>query len=370
MSGSRQVLLIGVVLAGAVASGLWWSGDTPPPIAGRPAPPSVPPPQPAKAKHPAAPAIAEVRTRPTPRPSEPPPVPSAAPRSRTSTVSASDERIDHLPTLGPMPASLQGTAVDGDLILDETGHFVPTPEAIALFDYFLSAQGEESIEDIYDRILTEIRKRLPPEAASEAVHLLDEYLGFRQKAAEQLQRAYRVVRAPEYALRGIQQLRRAIFGPELAQRLFGGQEQEENAAIEQFKSGPRPPAAEAFDSARVSVESTAPKRYSPQEIVAVLTIVDSDGIWLNPTKLAKIQEMIGPEAMDRLVRLRNDRLVWQQRLDQYRFERQQIESTPGLDRAERQREIDELRAEHFGPDELPQVELLDRLGPRAPRPTP
>src|SRR5262249_30441171 len=200
--------------------------------------------------------------------------------------------------------------------------------AIRLFDYFLSAQGEEPIEAIYDRILTEIKKRLSPKAAKAAVHLLDEYLGFRQKAAEQLHSAYGVMRAPEVALREIQKLRRAIFGPEMAQRLFGDQEAEENAALEQFKNGPRPAAATAFNEARRSVAATAPKRYSPQEIVALLSAVDSDKVWQNKDKMAKIEEMIGPEAMDRLGKLRNDRMQWQQRLEQYPVGRGHIEAHP------------------------------------------
>src|SRR5262245_46940633 len=44
----------------------------------------------------------------------------------------------------PLPGSLQGTDEDGALRVDEAGDLVVGPEVLRLFDYYLSATGEES----------------------------------------------------------------------------------------------------------------------------------------------------------------------------------------------------------------------------------
>src|SRR5689334_7743323 len=44
----------------------------------------------------------------------------------------------------PLPRSLQDTQVDGGLAADANGHLIVAPGVRALFDYFLSATGEES----------------------------------------------------------------------------------------------------------------------------------------------------------------------------------------------------------------------------------
>ena len=72
----------------------------------------------------------------------------------------------------PLPRSLEGTEVDGGLAADPEGHLIVGPGVRALFDYFLSATGEEPAELIRARIIAEIEERLPPTAAREAIDLL------------------------------------------------------------------------------------------------------------------------------------------------------------------------------------------------------
>src|SRR5262249_56086368 len=80
------------------------------------------------------------------------------------------------------PRSLRGTRVDGGLAVDADGRFVPGPETRRLFDYFLTATGEEPPERTRSRIVAEIERRLPPSARAEAVALLDRYLDYRERA--------------------------------------------------------------------------------------------------------------------------------------------------------------------------------------------
>src|SRR5262245_5242889 len=46
------------------------------------------------------------------------------------------------------PRSLRGTRVDGGFVVDADGHFVPTLDARRLFDYYLTATGEVSNDEL------------------------------------------------------------------------------------------------------------------------------------------------------------------------------------------------------------------------------
>ena len=78
------------------------------------------------------------------------------------------------PVPGPLPASLAGTEPDGALLTDASGAFVPSADALDLFDYYFSALGEEPEERIVARIERVIRDRVaPPDAA---LAFFDQYL--------------------------------------------------------------------------------------------------------------------------------------------------------------------------------------------------
>src|SRR5690606_18985313 len=167
------------------------------------------------------------------RSGERPAAPAAAPAPAAVAApppAATRGRVDPAEApLPPLPASLAGTEVDGDLRL-ENGRFVAGPEALALFDYFLSATGEEPDEIIRARIVAEIRRRLPPDAAREAEALLDRYLAYREAARELFTRSDLDYADVEKRFQLVRELRREQFGAELAAALFG--EEEHVVAIE------------------------------------------------------------------------------------------------------------------------------------------
>lgn len=86
--------------------------------------------------------------------------------------------------LPPLPKSLQGTQVDGDIIIDENRQLVVTQGLRRLFDYFLSAQGEEPLETINQRIIDYINSHTPQPAASQAVTIYQQYLRYLEGVAK------------------------------------------------------------------------------------------------------------------------------------------------------------------------------------------
>ena len=148
---------------------------------------------------------------------------AAAGAEPTLSAAAPAESVEAL-ARRPLPESLRGTEIDGGLTVDANGNFVPTPDAIALFDYFLAARGEESEAVIRARIIALIRGRLDGDAMTDAEALLDTYLGFRDEL-RRLAAASEAPSDPEQRLQWLRELRRKHFGEAAAESLFGAGEE-------------------------------------------------------------------------------------------------------------------------------------------------
>lgn len=70
-----------------------------------------------------------------------------------------------------LPRSLQGTEVDGEIIINDKAQLVATRGLRRLYDYFLSALGEEESETIDARVEAYILNTTPQPAANEAIKL-------------------------------------------------------------------------------------------------------------------------------------------------------------------------------------------------------
>ena len=259
------------------------------------------------------------------------------------------------------PRSLRGTRIDGGLAVGADGHFVPGPEARRLFDYFLTASGEEPPDRTRARIVAEIARRLPEPAASEAVALLNRYLDYRTRASS-LETGGDLTEDVESLAR----LRAEVLGPANSRALFG-----DDQAV----------AAHAAEAARIAADGSL----SPDERARRIAALDAGlpaaarearARVLGPLALAKAEaqlrahgataedirklreQTVGPEAAARLAALDERRAQWQRRLDDFRTARQAIESDATLDVAERDRRIQELVTERFTPAERLRVQAL------------
>lgn len=143
-----------------------------------------------------------------------------------------------------LPRSLQGTDVDGEIIIDGNKTLVPTRGLRRLYDYFLSALGEESAETIDARVEAYITSRTPEPAASTAVTLYHQYKAYLQQLSG-LQEQYghlqmQATKAGELDLNAVRQrqydisnVRTQLFNAETIQAFFesDNQLQEYNLAM-------------------------------------------------------------------------------------------------------------------------------------------
>ncbi len=270
-----------------------------------------------------------------------------------------------------LPASLDGTDVDGALALDAQGRLLVNPETRAFFDYFLTASGEESPGQIRVRIVAAIESRLPPEAARAAIDLLDRYLTYRERA----QRILAATATPEERLQHLYSLRRAVFGVADADALFADEEARDAVTVERLRLAADPSLSPEERQARVqALEAQLPESERAAGNAALLPAqLARDEAQLraaggSDAEVRTLREAaVGPEAADRLEALDRQRADWQARVDQYRAERDSIEQDAARTPDDRAAAVASLLAERFIPQEQIRVRALERIARDATR---
>jgi lipase chaperone LimK len=303
------------------------------------------------------------------------PTPAAAVERATRPVEASRARSTEaapgadapVPTASaddPAPAvprSLRGTDVDGALRTDAKADLIVGPEVAALFEYFLSATGEESPEAIKARIVAAIRERLDGRAEVQALALLDRYLDYRDAT-----RGLRVESEdPAARLAAIRKLRRERFGAEDADRLFGAEEREGEVAIEASRLASDATLSHAEREARIAAledelplatrEARAAARQPVRQQAEEQALREAGAT--EAELYAHRVVTVGAEAADRLAALDRQRAEWTRRLDAFRAERARLVAR-SHDLVTLRAEEDALLARDFTPEERVRVRAI------------
>lgn len=266
----------------------------------------------------------------------------------------------------PLPRSLRGTAEDGGLLMDEDGGFVVTGDALDLFDYYLAAQGEESADALYARILAAIKRHATGAAAQQAQALLDDYLLYRERAGEMLGGDVFGEDLPR-RLQYIRELRREIFGAEVATALFGAEEARWFADMERRRVISD---ASLSDDERAEhladIEASQPEEaIVARRAARVHRTLRQDEQQLlrdgaGELEIAQLRtEQFGEAGAERLAELDRARAGWQRKLEAYQLDRAtRLQEVPTLEQAAL---VEAIRQEHFEGGELIRVRALDAM---------
>lgn len=268
----------------------------------------------------------------------------------------------------PLPGSLEDTEIDGGLAADDDGNLIVNQGVRALFDYFLSATGEEPAATIEARILAEIDKRLEPKAAAQARDLLDRYLEYRKRTRRLFEEGDAATDLAE-RLEQVRQLRREVFGPDAADGLFGDEEAYDFVAVAQHEIGTDPSLSSEEkqrliaeldeqlpeDQRRARDETTKPLRMF-REVEEMRDSGASD-----EDVQAVREQYFGEEAAERLAVVDRERGQWDTRMQDYRAARREIEAGTMMSASEREAAIERLRAKSFSGPEQIRVRALDRI---------
>lgn len=261
-----------------------------------------------------------------------------------------------------LPGSLQGTEEDGALREDGDGELVIGPQVIRLFDYYLSAGGEEPDTVIRDRVLAAIRKSLGDRrSAEQAKGLFDRYLGYRRAS-----RALSASGELDERLSAVRRLRRDHFGA-LADRLFGDDERETAAALERRRviaNGTL--SAEDRERQLGEIEGRLPDAIREARAAAAAPLLQREEEDAMRAAGASAEEIhaqrvakLGEAAAERLADLDARRAAWKERLDAFRAARAAIERDEP-DEGRRRAAITALLERSFAPLERIRVEAADR----------
>lgn len=269
----------------------------------------------------------------------------------------------------PLPASLAGTAVDGGFTVDGAGHFIPDRNALRLFDYFLSARGEESEDVLRGRILLHaIGGGVREPALSELAGTLDRYLAYRDAARAALATGSAAPADLAARVAEMRNLQRSLLGPELATAFYGDDSRiadidMQHQAVLRDKTmtpGDRQRAIAAIEAqlppeiARARKDAAAPAAlYQRTEALRASGASDEEVAALRRSEY-------GAGAAERLAALDRSRALWRDRLDTYRDEEKALRTRLGCTDCPAFRQAQEgLRARHFSGTDLIRVRALD-----------
>ena len=290
--------------------------------------------------------------------------PVGGPRAARAPVVAPVDLDPHRPALPPPPDSLAGTDPDGALPVDAAGRLIVTRDVLDLFEYWLSASGEEPLTVTRARIEAEIA-RLPEPAMSQALDLLDRTLGYRTAMGE-LHAEGLGDADLERRLQRIREVRRAWFGEAERDAFFAAQEARWEVDLARHRVMRDPELSEAERAERLAaLEERLPPAAREARAAALAPVrLREDEAALREAGAADAEihalreRRFGPEAAERLRALDERRAQFETRLAAWRARAAALRAE-GADADE----IDAARARAFEAGELARVQALDRSLP-------
>lgn len=278
-------------------------------------------------------------------------------------------KASSVPVPDQLPASLAGTSVpDGWARTDRLGNLIPTPHLRQLFEYFLSALGEESLQQLVARIETALSVLEEP-ARSQALGTLGNYLEYKLAVSE-LEQSYGEAAGlgageMQRRMAEIQALRRTWLDADTADAFFADDEAVDRFQIEKLRitsddSLTDEQKAEALRRAESSLPEPLRKareetrRFADYEQARQKLAGDPGALE------AWRQEAFGDAAAERLARLEEEQEDWDRRWRVYARERDRLLSS-GLAEPERQEALERLRTSHFNGTERIRAQALDSI---------
>ncbi|MEH6491664.1 lipase secretion chaperone [Halopseudomonas sp.] len=270
----------------------------------------------------------------------------------------------------PLPASLRGTDVDGRLQVDADGNLLINDQLRHLFDYYLSANGEEPPEQAQERVRQYLSQQLQEPARAQALTIFEHYLSYLQAVTE-LEQDFPVLDdldalwAREEA---VQRLRASLFDPAVHAAFFAGEEVYNRFTLERLAINRNPglnPAERAaeIEALRENLPEALQQLLVPQlhqdlrQQTRLLTEQNASANEIRDLRLG----LVGPEATARLEALDQQRAEWQARVSDFSRERAAILQQPGLAEQDKKAAVDALLQARFAPNE--QLRLASQTRP-------
>ena len=265
-----------------------------------------------------------------------------------------------------LPRSLQGTAIDGEIIIDENKQLVVTEGLRRLFDYFLSALGEEDEAVIFARVERYIRHHTPEPAASQAVAIFGKYVAY-LKALPEIEKRYgnlqlQATKSGQLDLNAVAQqkqdvarLRQQYFSKETISAFFGADDDYNDYSTEMIRINQNEQMSDAQkQAARQDYVSRLPESATKTNIMQQANIGElmtrteqMKARGASPEALYEMRrELVGAAAAERLAQVDREDASFDARFTQYEAQKEQLLSQ-NANPAAAQLQIDQLEQQLF-----------------------
>lgn len=277
---------------------------------------------------------------------------------------------------GPYVRSMEGTVPDGKLLPEHraalaTTGATTTPLAYGelkrLFDYYLSAVGEQSIDAISQQIQLALDQRLPPEHTAAAKRLLGLYLAFKLELVA-LDKTHMADASGAQALRkrfvAMQDLRAQFFSAEEVKGMFGFEDLYDTDALARLEIDQNPDLSTAQKRARIAALDAAmpatlrADREAPRAVMlAEQKVLEMRAKGASDDDIYRLRaQTFDAQAASRLAALDRDEQAWKTRIARYLEVRSHlIKSMADAPENERQAALDQLQQAQFTAMERPRL---------------
>lgn len=290
--------------------------------------------------------------------------------TRNSTQgSDSEQSIEDLPYrpdnfitgVEDLPRSLQGTEVDGEIIINDKAQLVATRGLRRLYDYFLSALGEEESETIDARVEAYILNTTPQPAANEAVKLYYQYQTYLKQVAAIQSQSNKPANSIE-AIEKQQQVkavRSQLFTPKVEAAFFSTEDQlqaynKQMLKIAQDKSLSNAEKQQAKQRYLQNLPDSLTKKQAErqanlQQLMSRTEQMKKRGA--NEQQLLEMRtELVGIEAAHRLAELDKQTQDFDHRFESYQQQKRQITNS-NASASEKQKQLAALEQRLFSDNE-------------------
>lgn len=292
----------------------------------------------------------------------PPEEANSEPRGTYTTPTNSESATIISTSQQTLPSSLQGTH-HGVTLRSHNQQFIITASLKDLFDYYLSAAGEDSFEDIENRILADLARQLSGDALDQVNEIWKNYLAYKTQLVQFDQQfpANSEERQVLEQLQFLQQRQMALIAlqdqvltPQVAEILFAFDRKLDQLTLEKAELLASDLTAEQKQQGLINLQAQLPidalqgvRRNQQQQ---TLLLIDEDQTLTVQQKFQLRSEQVGAGAASRLQKLDEERNRWQQRIIEFKQQKMLLQNS-GLASEEYRGSLDKLYTQHFAPSE-------------------
>ncbi len=250
------------------------------------------------------------------------------------------------------------TDVDGQLKVDAQGQLIIDRDLRHWIDFYLSAVGEISLEDIIALMKSEINK-LSPLAKAQALELLESYIGYKSALAEYDEReALGITDSASLAqigerLQWQKRLRRQWLPDEAVEEFWQLDELVDDYTYEKLVIKSSTMTAAEKKEQLLALDNSLPNEIVEFKKSLTLSsdLLEQEKALSEQGKADEIRELraqnMSPEAVERLETLDQQQLNWHKKVMAYRDEMAKVENIEGMSRQDKDEILDAYQASNF-----------------------